>query len=32
VIVFHALVKKTQQTPPLELELARRRLKEVLDA
>lgn len=32
VIVFHALVKKTQQTPPLELELARKRLKEVLDA
>ena len=32
VIVFHAFVKKTQQTPPLELELARKRLKEVLDA
>jgi phage-related protein len=32
VIVFHAFVKKTQQTPPLELELARTRLKEVLDA
>ena len=32
VIVFHALVKKTQQTPPPELELARKRLKEVLDA
>jgi phage-related protein len=32
VIVFHALVKKTQQTPLLELELARKRLKEVLDA
>ena len=32
VIVFHALMKKTQQTPPLELELARKRLREVLDA
>jgi len=32
VIVFHALVKKTQQAPPLELELARKRLREVLDA
>jgi phage-related protein len=32
VIVFHAFVKKTQQTPPLELELARKRLEEVLDA
>jgi phage-related protein len=32
VLVFHALVKKTQQTPPLEIELARKRLKEILDA
>jgi phage-related protein len=32
VLVFHALVKKTQRTPPLEIELVRKRLKEVLDA
>jgi phage-related protein len=32
VLVFHAFVKKTQQTPPLETELARNRLKELLDA
>jgi phage-related protein len=32
ILVFHALVKKTQQTPPLEIELARKRLKEILDA
>ena len=32
VLVFHAFVKKTQRTPPLEIELARRRLKELLDA
>ena len=32
VLVFHAFVKKTQRTPPLELELARKRLKELLDA
>ena len=31
-LVFHAFVKKTQRTPPLELELARKRLKELLDA
>lgn len=31
VLVFHAFVKKTQQTPPLEIELARKRLKELLD-
>jgi phage-related protein len=30
--VFHAFVKKTQRTPPLEIELARKRLKELLDA
>jgi phage-related protein len=30
--VFHAFVKKTQRTPPLEMELARKRLKELLDA
>jgi phage-related protein len=32
VLVFHAFVKKTQQTPPLEIELARKRFKELLDA
>jgi phage-related protein len=32
ILVFHALVKKTQQTPAMEIELARRRLKEILDA
>src|SRR5450759_651891 len=32
VLVFHAFVKKTQRTPPLERELARKRLKELLDA
>jgi phage-related protein len=32
VLVFHAFVKKTQQTPPLEIDLARKRLKELLDA
>ena len=32
VLVFHAFAKKTQRTPPLEIELARKRLKEILDA
>lgn len=32
VLVFHAFVKKTQRTPPREIELARKRLKELLDA
>jgi len=32
VLVFHAFVKKTQRTPPLEMELARKRLKELHDA
>jgi phage-related protein len=32
VLVFHAFVKKTQRTPPLEIQLARRRLKELFDA
>jgi phage-related protein len=32
VLVFHAFVKKAQRTPPLEIELARKRLKELLDA
>jgi phage-related protein len=32
VLVFHAFAKKTHRTPPLEIELARKRLKELLDA
>jgi hypothetical protein len=32
ILVFHAFVKKTQRTPPLEIELGRKRLKELLDA
>lgn len=32
VLVFHAFAKKAQRTPPLEMELARKRLKELLDA
>ena len=32
ILVFHAFVKKTQRTPPLEIELAKKRLKELLDA
>ncbi len=32
VLVFPAFVKKTQRTPPLEIELAGKRLKELLDA
>jgi phage-related protein len=32
VLVFHAFLKKTQRTPPFEMELARKRLQEVLDA
>ena len=32
VLVFHAFEKKTQRTPPREIELARKRLKELLDA
>jgi phage-related protein len=31
VLVFHALAKKSQRTPPLEVELARKRLKELID-
>jgi len=31
ILVFHAFVKKTQRTPPLEITLARKRLKELLD-
>jgi phage-related protein len=32
VLVFHAFVKKSQRTLPLEIELASKRLKEILDA
>jgi phage-related protein len=32
VLVFHAFVKKTPRTPPLEIELARKPLKQLLDA
>ena len=32
ILVFHAFVKKSQRTPPLEIALARKRLKELLDA
>lgn len=31
VLIFHALVKKTQKTPPHEIALAQKRLKEMLD-
>ena len=31
VLVFHAFVKKTRRTPPLEIELGRKRLQELLD-
>jgi phage-related protein len=29
ILVFHAFMKKTQKTPPLEIELARTRLREL---
>jgi phage-related protein len=32
VTVVHAFIKKTQETPPKELSLARKRVKELLDA
>jgi phage-related protein len=32
ILVFHAFVKKTQRTPLEEIELARKHLKELLDA
>lgn len=32
VVVFHAFQKKSQKTPAREIDLARRRLQEVLDA
>ena len=31
ILVLHAFIKKTQQTPPLEIQLARKRLKEMQD-
>jgi phage-related protein len=31
VLVFHAFVNKAQRTPPLEIELGKKRLKELLD-
>ncbi len=31
VLVFHAFVKKTQQTPQVEIDLAKKRLRELLD-
>lgn len=31
VLVFHAFVKKSAKTPPHEIELGRKRLKDVLD-
>jgi phage-related protein len=32
ILVFHAFVKKTQRTPPVEIDLARKRFKELFDA
>ena len=32
VLVFHAFTKKTKRTPPLEIELARKHMRELLDA
>ena len=32
IVVFHAFQKKSQKTPMREIDLARRRLREVLDA
>jgi phage-related protein len=31
VLIFHAFVKQTQRTPPQEIALAQKRLKEMLD-
>jgi phage-related protein len=31
VLVFHAFEKKTQKTPPYEIAVARRRLRELID-
>jgi phage-related protein len=30
-VILHGFIKKTRQTPPKELKLARKRLKEVLN-
>ena len=32
ILVFHAFAKKSERTPGAEIELARKRLKELLDA
>ena len=32
ILVFHAFVKKAKQTPTSEMEVGRKRLKELLDA
>jgi phage-related protein len=32
VLVFHAFAKKTRRTPPLEIDLGKKRLKELFDA
>jgi phage-related protein len=32
IVVFHAFQKKSQKTPVRQIDLARRRLREVLDA
>ena len=32
ILVFHAFTKRTRRTPPLEIELAKKHLKELLDA
>ena len=31
ILVIHAFVKKTRQTPPSEMDIARKRLKEMID-
>jgi phage-related protein len=31
VLIFHAFTKKTQKTPPQEIAIAKKRLKEILD-
>lgn len=31
ILVFHAFAKKTQRTPPAEIEIGRKRLKELLN-
>jgi phage-related protein len=31
ILLFHAFTKKTQQTSPMEIQLAQKRLKEMLD-